>query len=327
MSLHLPDAATLSPASIRPTLALVDSTQLLDDRDALNRRYEDEGYLFFRGLLDVGSVVEARQRMVAPLAARGLVKEEAGGQIRWVGGDQPSLKEDASEFRGIVRDLVEHPRNRALLAKILGEPARTVPMVQYRAYRPRTALGGVHQDGFYSPGILGYRPLWIPLVPMSAAVGGLVLAPRHHRQGFFHNTAKPPSCSIPEGVIADDVWAWNAYEPGDLVVIHPYTPHVGLPNDSEFVRLSIDTRIQSAANPTSIAGQIERVDADAVVLQSEDGQVRRLRYDADTFLRIGANLAARMTPEAFRAEATPGMPLVVSLEGDRALMIRRSQAG
>jgi hypothetical protein len=326
MNVHLPEAANLSPEAIRPAHSLVDSTGLLGDLAALDRRYEEDGYLYFRGVLDQASIATARRRMAAPLIERGLAAEE-GEALRWTGGDQPSLPEDAPEFSGVVQTLVEDPANQATFEQILGEPACTVPMIQYRAYKPNGPLGGVHQDGFYSPGILGYRPLWIPLVAIDADMGGLVLAPRHHKAGFFHNTAKPPRCSIPEGVIGSDVWARADYRPGDLAVIHPYTPHVGLPNRSDFVRLSIDTRIQSAANPATISGTLAKVEPDAVTVKCGDGKLRRVKYDADTFLRIGANLAERMTPEAFRDAARPGMPLIASLENERALMIRRAHAG
>jgi hypothetical protein len=326
MDLHMPEAPELSPAAIRPTRDLLDSTDLLGDSEALKQRYEADGYMFFRGLLDFEAVAEARRRMTAPLVAQGLVADE-GDRVRWIGGDRPSLAEDDPAFSGVAHALVGHPANQAAFEKILGEKARTVPMVQYRAYKPNNKLGGVHQDGFYSPGILGYRPLWLPLVAIDAEMGGLVLAPRHHQRGFFHDTSRPPRAPIREGVIADDAWAWTSYQAGDVVVIHPYTPHVGLPNHSEFVRLSIDTRIQSAANPTTLSCVLEAVEPETITLKCDDGRRRQVRYDGGSFLRIGAYLAARMTPEEFRQEARLGMALVVSVEDDRALMVRRAQAG
>src|SRR3546814_15809194 len=71
---------------------------------------------------------------------------------------------------------------------------------------PGGSITGVHQDGFFSPGIRNYKPVWTPLTDCEREVGGLMLAVRQCNRGFFHNLAKTPS-SIPEGVIPDDSWA------------------------------------------------------------------------------------------------------------------------
>src|SRR5947209_836842 len=122
MNVHLPQAENLDPAKIRPGQPLLVSNDILNDRQALDRRYEDEGYLFFRGILDRASVERARRRMAAPLVAQGLAVEE-GEQLRWVGGERPSLAEDAPEFAGVVQELISDPRNQESLERILGEPA------------------------------------------------------------------------------------------------------------------------------------------------------------------------------------------------------------
>lgn len=52
-------------SSSSPALSFVDSTPLLGDADALRRRAEDEGYLFFRGLLPAEDVLRVRADALA----------------------------------------------------------------------------------------------------------------------------------------------------------------------------------------------------------------------------------------------------------------------
>ena len=322
MAIRLPDAPDLDPRDITPTKTLVDSTAHLDDFDELNRRYENEGYLYFSKLIDIEVVREARSSMLAVLEREGIAEAD-GEQFVWTGGDRPNLSETSEQFSGIADRLVTDPRVNHLLEKILGEPASTVPMVQYRAYKPNGKLGNVHQDGFYSPGVRGYRPLWIALVDMEPAMGGLVLAPNHTDEGYFHNVARPPRCPIPEGVIPVEDWASIEYAAGDVVVLNPNTPHVGLPNRSGHMRVSIDTRVQSAANPSTLVGEISDVELDRVTLTDTAGH-RTLSLDDDSFIRTSEIASIRMTPQELVDSSPRGLRVIAAVDDDRVLMLRRA---
>lgn len=326
MTVHIADALDLDPASIRPVHGLRDSKPDIDDLATLNHRYENEGYLYFRRLIDSDVVRRARVRMVAALEREGLARND-GDQVVWTGGDRPTLPEISPAYAGIVDEIVTDARVMPLLEKILGEPARTVPMVQYRAYKPHNKLGGVHQDGFYTPGIQGFRPLWIALVDMEKAMGGLVLAPGHTKEGFFHNLAKQPRSPIPTGVIPEDDWARAEYRAGDVVVLHPYTPHVGLPNTSGHLRLSIDTRVQSASNPSTVVGHVVDVDLNTITLRFSKGEERQLQLDDSSFIRTGDNPSIRMSRQELVNEMQPGTQLLAAIEENHVLMLRRADPG
>ncbi|MFD2580396.1 phytanoyl-CoA dioxygenase family protein [Novosphingobium colocasiae] len=136
-----------------------------------------------------------------------------------------------------------------------------VPLVQYRLYPPNGPITPVHQDGFYSPGIEGYRPVWTALVDCPREVGGLMIAVGEHKRGFFHNLARTKTFAIPEGVITPDSWATTDFTAGDVLVVHPHTPHAGTPNRSDRLRVTFDTRVQSAKHPNAFFGRSEGGDS------------------------------------------------------------------
>jgi hypothetical protein len=309
------------------TSELRQSTGDIDDLAKLNRQYAENGYLFFKNILPQAAIVEARERMIAPLLKRGLARK-VGAQAEWVGGEQPSLGQEAPEFRGVIQGLFAAEGVKPVLRKLLGEEPSLVPIVQYRAFRPFGPVGAVHQDGYYSPGIEGFRPLWIPLVEMDDDMGGLALAAGMTGRGYLHNTDKMPMAPIPRDQIPHDAWARANYQPGDVLVIHPQTPHVGLVNRSRFVRLSIDTRIQSATNPSVLTGRVVACSPDSVVLSLAGGIEKSFVITDESFLRTTAFAGQRVTRAEF-ADVTPvGLEVVASVSpNDTIMMLRRLSAG
>ena len=322
-ALNLPDAKDLDTLSIVPTRSFEFCNDLLDDFDALQDFYKKNGYLFFRAVLDPQSVSEARDAMLAVAADRFGLVEKGDPAARWTGKPHVAQSEEFPEFGGISKRLISYPANQQLLARILGKKPSMVPMVQYRLYPPNGPVTMVHQDGFYSPGIQDYAPLWIPLVPCPREVGGLMIAIGQNQRGYFHNLAKPNPFPVADGVIDPDSWATIDYEPGDLLVVHPYTPHCGAPNRSDRLRVSFDTRVQSAENPSAFAATITGVTPTTVTLESDDENVGTvtLTVDKDSYIRV-RNPGQREKFEDFADYTKPGMQIVAVREGDRAAMLR-----
>lgn len=322
-ALNIPDAIDIDTPAIVSTRQFEICNALLDDHAALQRFYDDNGYLFFRGILDPGSIAQARNEMLEVAATVYGLVEKGDTQARWTGKPLQNWSEEHPAFAGISRRLIEHPANLAVLAKVLGEPACMVPNVQYRLYPPNGPVTMVHQDGFYSPGIQDYKPLWIPLVACPREVGGLMVATGQHKRGYFHNLAKPAPFPIPQGVIDEDSWTTIDYEPGDMVVVHPCSPHGGTPNRSNRLRVSLDTRVQSAARPSAFAGVVSAVTPDSITLESPEKAVGRvtLRVDAGTFIRV-LSPGRREPLETFASYTKPGMTLLAVRDGDHAVMLR-----
>lgn len=325
-ALSLPDAEDLDFLDVRPSRDLETGNHLLDDHAALTRFYEENGYLFLRNVLNSDSVRQARDEMLAVAARHGLV-ESGDPQGRWTGKSVPPIWEESPEYSGISRRLVEHPDNLKIMEKVLGEPACAVPIVQYRLYPPNGPITRVHQDGFYSPGILDYKPVWIPLTPCTRDMGGLAIAIGQNNRGYLHNLAKPSPFPIPAGIIPDDAWATTDYMPGDVLIVHHCTPHTSLPNRSDRLRVTFDTRVQSAARPSAFAATVKAVTPESITVVRDGSAEQTYRVDRDTFIRV-LNPGIRNSFEEFASVTEPGMRLVVVVDDDRrAVMLRKASEG
>ena len=321
--LNLPDAKDIDALSIQARKDFIDCTPLLGSRDEMDRFYEDNGYLFFRNALSQSSVARARDEMLAIAADRfGLVKK-GDATATWTGKALEGYSEDGSEFSGISRRLIEDPTNTAFLEQILGEPASMVPLVQYRLYPPNGPVTVVHQDGFASPGIQGYRPVWTALVDCPREVGGLAVAVGEHKRGFFHNVGKPTPFPIPEGVIDPDSWTTADFKAGDVLVVHPCSPHAGTPNTSKRLRVTLDTRVQSAKNPSAFSGTVKAVTPGSLTVEADDAALGEitLSVSADTFIRV-RNPGVREDFAQFVHYTVPGMRLLAVRDGTHAVMLR-----
>jgi len=309
-------------AAIRPGRGLVESSDCLDDLEELGRRYADQGYLFFRGLVPANAAEATRLRMARVLMEQGMI-DSTVADARWIGGETPSLPEESPLFAGICPALFECEDVLSQFERLLGEPVSMVPNVLYRAYKPQYQTGPVHQDGVFNPGAEGYRSLWIALSEIDEEVGGMVLAPGHHRAGSLHD---PKTGFVPVGSVPESAWAREDYRPGDVVVLHGMTPHGGLPNRSNRIRYSLDTRVQSAANPTVLQGELATLAPDRVTLRTGEGEAIEVALDAQSMLRFGTN----GTPVSFAEFAGVGMlgrQVMATREGGVALMLRHASMG
>jgi ectoine hydroxylase-related dioxygenase (phytanoyl-CoA dioxygenase family) len=324
-ALYMPEAQDLDVLDVHPKQELQDCNDLLGDFESLQRFYDDNGYLLLRAVLDPESVARARDTMLAVAVRHGLV-EPGDKQGIWTGKPFAGGMEESAEFSGISQRMFEDPRNQQLMAKVLGEKACMVPIVQYRLYQPGGPVTVVHQDGFYSPGIQDYKPVWVPLTPCPREVGGLMVAVGQNKKGYFHNLAKPSPFPVPKGVIDEDSWATTDYMPGDVLLVHPYSPHASMPNTSNRLRITFDTRVQSAARPSAVAATVLSVTPTSITVDAQAYGQRTYRVDEETFVRV-LHPGVREPFARFAEVTTPGMRLVVVSEGDRAVMLRKAAEG
>jgi len=324
-AINRPNAEDLSALDIDPVRELESCSYLLGDHAALEAFYQENGYLLLRGVFDTESVANARDEMLAVAAKLGLVEpgDETG---RWTGKPLPPNMEESELYAGISRRLIEHPHNLAVMEKVLGEPACAVPIVQYRTYPPNGPITVVHQDGFYSPGIQDYKPVWVVLTPCTREMGGLALAVGQNKRGYFHNIAKPSPYPFPRDAVPDDAWATTDYMPGDVLIVHPCTPHCGRPNLSDRLRISFDSRVQSATNPSAVAATVKAVTPNSITVEAGGLGERTFSVDEDSFIRV-LHPGVREKFEGFAEYTKPGMRLVVVRDGDRAVMLRKAAEG
>ncbi len=235
--------------SIEEMPAFQTHNHLIGNVEALDGIFRDAGYLFFRNVLDVGAIARLRKHYVDELARIGALDDPAAamdGFVSWNGKPVDAFALDSVGPGAPWRDFAADPSVNALLASLLGKPAEWCGGLDYRAVAPRhdaaCRLSSVHQDGPYMP--YPVRILWVPVAPIDADVGGIALAEcmaqkrNLHRPGLDHNAGIDPA------TLPTDRWRRSDFEPGDLLMLNPWTPHSGLSNvTTDRLRLSLDIRI------------------------------------------------------------------------------------
>src|SRR3546814_10086042 len=96
-----------------------------------------------------------------------------------------------------------------------------------------------------------------------------------------------------------------------------------MPNTSNHCRVTIDTRVQSAADPRVLLDDIVAADTDGLRVSTTDGAERRFRVADDTFIRI-EHPGVRQKSADHVPSAAPGKRIVVAFVGDHYETMRRA---
>lgn len=233
---------------------LLDSAGLVGDPGRLRARLGSDGYLFFRGLLPSGPVAEAGTRVRAILRAGGWNERSAppapaagpAGRSRRAavaGGVRDGALLAASASRPFNR-IPYLPPLRGLVRDLLGPDAFSYPVKVLRAVHPETAGNvpqgrHIHQD-YGVASVDDMLTTWVPLIPIPRELGGLAVRPGSNR-----SWPRIPRLLSPD----ERGWATADYRVGDVLLFHCLTSHAALPNRSDRLRLSQDSRWQSADRP------------------------------------------------------------------------------
>lgn len=237
-----------------------DSTPLIGDREALLRRLDEQGMLFFRRLLPPERVLGVRERTLRALERAGWLVGDGDPEDARPG--RPAVNEGDEEFFDAYRDLqageVFHALAHAaelttLMGRLVGDDLTVHPRKIARISFPDNPRGTTppHQDYRYIQGTTDVFTSWVPLGACSPELGGLKVLRGSHRRGLI--PAKwNEDLAVGIEVDTDETdpdWATAAYEPGDVIVFHSLTVHGALPNRTGKLRLSADYRYQSANEP------------------------------------------------------------------------------
>jgi hypothetical protein len=242
---------------------LNDSTECLNDADAMRARMADDGYLLLRGVLDKDLVLEARRQMLELLAEEGQLDpsfpimdgvRNSDSQGGFRGGDKKLT--DVPAFVELVRsgNLIRFWET-FLGGEVLPFDFRWLRVV------PPGSFTGAHYDVVYmGRGTLNLYTTWTPLGDVPFEQGPLAMLEGSHRfeqvketygkmdvdrdhvQGWFSND--------PHELIDKYGGQWKTaeFEVGDILVFGMFTMHASFKNTSNCFRLSSDTRYQLAAD-------------------------------------------------------------------------------
>jgi hypothetical protein len=310
---------------------LKDSTPLLGDDGALRARWEDEGCLYFRDIMDPGLMAWAEGFYREELAREGLIDLANEAPIlvaqptnTWRPCDRIGTK--------VWHEIIKEPKLVGILRTLFGAEPAWLPIAAHRSGYPTGPLkdgeyifAGQHQDAFYNEG-MNSTICWMPIRDLpDMSAGTFALAPGTHKRGVMHDPDHP-TYKIPDGAIAPEEWRAAVYKVGDVVIFRDDTAHAALPNLSNEIRLSLDIRVGSVLAPQPVAGTVEKVQGlDVSIRDDNSGELVTVHVNDETFIR-DMNPQPRVPTSELERIAYPGARVLAMAADDRiAKVLRRNR--
>ena len=241
-------------------LPMTVSNDLLGDREALQARMEEDGYLYFSRVLDRDKVLRLRRRMLATLRDAGWVMAEPV-LMRGRTTVRP-VREGSDEFLPVydeIQKLEEYhtfahdEALQALMRDVLDDTAFPHPLKIARLAFPDNYEVSTppHQDYPNNQGTPDLTASWIPVGDLPSIMGGIAVLRGSHRRGLLplttHLGAGNRCAVLPLDLLEECRWVTTEFEAGDVLLFPAMTVHAALHNASElYLRLSVDFRWQRA---------------------------------------------------------------------------------
>jgi hypothetical protein len=307
---------------------LTDSTPLLGDGDALRARWEEDGTLYFRGVMDPELMAWAEQHYRKALAAEDLINPADEAPV-WTGKGSDTWRPCDAIGTTVWHEIVKQPGLNAILRELFQAEPAWLPIAAHRSAFPSGPLkegedifAGQHQDAFYNEG-MNSTICWMPVRDVADMdCGTFALAPGTHKRGVMHSKYLP-GYRIPEGCIAREEWRSAAYRVGDLVIFRDDTAHAALPNLSNEFRLSLDIRVGSSLAPQPVVGTVESVEGARVTIRSDEtGEPVTVTVTDETFIR-DMNPHPRVPTSEVHRIAYAGARVLAMAGADRKAMVLR----
>ncbi|HEX8237413.1 MAG TPA: phytanoyl-CoA dioxygenase family protein [Abditibacteriaceae bacterium] len=227
--------------------------------ETLRATMNENGYLFFRGLVPADEVLATRREVLQHCADAGWL-DTAHDLMQGIAapGHKP-LTEGMPEYSAVYRKILKTPRfhdfpaHPALMSvahKLLQSEVFVHPRRIGRVTFPQNIVATTppHQDHYYIRGAVETYSCWIPLGECPVELGGLAVWPRSQHNGYIEHTVHSPGAVGGCGVPVDEskaVWHTCDFGLGDALFFHSYTIHKAMPNlTTDRLRVSTDNRYQ-----------------------------------------------------------------------------------
>lgn len=301
------------------------SNSFLGEHVALKARWDADGYLFFRDVLDHVPLNRMRTLMLEHLDRNGFV-DASDPEARWTGKGRENFTffpvKEMNEIRA-ARTVMEDESVKAFFHRLFGAPLYWVPFTEYRTTPPavdknRSRFDFIHEDAIYSDR-LDFIICWVPLSDIDAQVGGLAVAEGMHKLPCLHKKDGAKINPIDLESVPVDAWRRANYRLGDVLLMSRRTPHSGLSNHSDRFRLSFDTRVLPHGGDFPYSPKLPYV---GTVVSIHDGQIaiadshgeHILRMDETSYIRgFHGN---RLTGAEVLDMYTPGFEVIAAYEDD-----------
>lgn len=247
---------------------LIESNDIQHDADALNRRLDEDGYLFFRRLLNPEALIELRREMLTVMQKCGwLVKDTdpvdgiADVDARCTEGDI-AYNDVYHKVYKLERfhTMAHSPELLEVLDRIQGAPMMPLPQKVARLWFPKFTqhTTPTHQDYVHFQGPYENLTCWSPIGDCPQALGGLAVLKGSHKVNRvldhrFSLGAGSLNLNPNDHPELDDLpWLTTDYDVGDTLIFPALTIHKALPNVTENrLRVSLDNRYQKIGAPTA----------------------------------------------------------------------------
>lgn len=305
---------------------LTDSTSLIGDAAALRQRYEDDGVLYLRGVMDPELIAWAREKYRGALADEGLIDPAVEAPV-WTGKVTKTWRPCDALGTTVWHEVVKQPRLNAIMRDIFDAEPVWIPIAAHRSGFPtgpvkegQDLFSGRHQDGFYNEGML-FTICWMPIRDVDMGNGSFAVAPGTHKRGILHDTSVEGN-AIPPGTIPEDAWRSADFRVGDVLIFNYLTAHTALPNPSDEIRLSLDVRAIPAWAPQPVIGEVDSVDGTDVTIRTEDDELVTVHVGDDTLIR-DMNPWPRIPKSELERIAYPGAHVMAMAREDRSVTVLR----
>jgi hypothetical protein len=229
-----------------------DASLLIGDPAGLRETAAEQGYLYFPGLIETGTVRQLRSRVLTVCRELGWL---APGRPEAQGIARPDIKigdyEDPN-YLALLQRIMPLPEFTALgrhagtldiLEKLFGGPVEGDKGSVLRVFSPHhpELATPAHQDRYYLHNMPDLWTVWQPLGACPAEMGGLAVLPGSHREGILAHDGEGIGDHILT-IAEEAVWATGDYGWGDVLMFNNLTVHRAGVNRSIRLRLSADYR-------------------------------------------------------------------------------------
>ena len=246
----------------------------LNDSDGLETSFQEDGYLFFRQVLDVEQVLEVKRDFVRVLQQQGIVPPGTSEPI-WTGAGLEAIDDNGLYNLDSYVELIESTDMKRLMERVFGEPIFMFrgTNVRYSLPNDQVHLTPPHQDHFFIRGNCEFRTVWIPLMEIGEEVGGLALAAGSHKRGLREHRVQENVYSYQmkgrkqSGVALADIsepWLTTDYRPGDVLVFHSLMLHRAAPQLLGSYPIVAGRPLPAEDDAQNVAGRKDHCRAQAV---------------------------------------------------------------
>jgi ectoine hydroxylase-related dioxygenase (phytanoyl-CoA dioxygenase family) len=240
------------------------SNDALKDTEELQRRLDDEGYLFFKGLQNKDKVLALRRDMTRVLHAAGWLAPDAD-PMKGLADISHRCTEGDLEYNEVYfriqrlesfHSIPHEPELLDVVERIMGRKAIPLPGKKARIWFPRFTehTTPLHQDFVHYQGSVQTLTCWSPVGECPVELGPLAVLPGSHKVG----KVLPHHFSLGAGGLIIDLaeqtpkhrelgtpWLSTNFGLGDTLFFPALTVHKALPNITEdLLRISLDNRYQ-----------------------------------------------------------------------------------